>query len=60
MKESKVLRDQIEGGESVVYAFEQADLDKMREDGEHELANQIEQCLDLVDTITTKIGVRYD
>lgn len=54
------LKNMIEGGESCVYAYEQVDLDKMRKEGNADVAHQIELCLALVDDINEAAGVDCD
>jgi len=55
--ELEQLKQQIEGGESCVYAYEQVDLEKMRKEGDAAVATKIETVLQLVGEINDTAGI---
>jgi hypothetical protein len=57
MTEKEGIKNMIEKGEPCVYAYENADLEKMRSEGDSALAAKVERVLELVDEINGECGV---
>jgi hypothetical protein len=59
MTELVWLKEAIEDGDSCIEAYEQVDIDQMRQDGNDSVADKIEQVLALVGEINTLAGISY-